>query len=87
MKWARDGEIDSFKVGSHTRCQRDEVLRVRSLPAQQRASAHEALMAFDEEHEGLLKGRSDTHAEQPEGITRTLDGMIRQAPMAQAMAP
>lgn len=54
MKWARNSEINSFKVGSHTRFQREEVLRVRALRAQQRAAAHEALRAFDEEHEDLL---------------------------------
>lgn len=65
MKWARDGEIDSFKVGSHTRFQRDEVLRVRSLRAEQQASAHQALLAFDEEHEGLLEGGSGPQPEHP----------------------
>lgn len=50
MKWARDGEIDSFKVGTHTRFKRDEVLRVRKLRAQQRSTAFDELRAFDEKH-------------------------------------
>jgi len=55
MKWARIGEIDSFKVGSHTRFRRDEVLRVRALRARERAVAHEALREFDSVHEELLE--------------------------------
>lgn len=54
MKWAHAGEIESFTVGSHTRFQRDEVLRVRALRASQRAAAHEALREFDAEHEELF---------------------------------
>lgn len=55
MKWAQAGEIDSFTVGTHTRFRRDEVLRVRTLRAQDRVSAHEALLAFDEAHDDLLE--------------------------------
>lgn len=54
MKWARAGEIDSFTVGSHTRFQRDEVLRVRAQRADTRAAAHEALREFDAKHEELF---------------------------------
>ena len=54
MKWARAGEIDSFTVGSHTRFQRDEVLRVRAQRADKRAAAHEALREFDAEYEGMF---------------------------------
>ncbi|MCS6711979.1 helix-turn-helix domain-containing protein [Brachybacterium sp. EF45031] len=54
MKWAHDGTIDSFKVGSHTRFRRDDVLHLRTVRAQQRAAAHNALRAFDEEHESLF---------------------------------
>jgi excisionase family DNA binding protein len=55
MKWARAGEIASFTVGSHTRFQRDEVLRVRALRARKRTAAHEALREFDAEHEEMLE--------------------------------
>lgn len=51
MKWAHDGAIDSFKVGSHTRFRRDDVLQLREVRALQRAAAHDDLRAFDEEHE------------------------------------
>lgn len=54
MKWARAGEIESFTVGSHTRFQRDEVMRVRALRADKRAAAHEALREFGAEHEELF---------------------------------
>lgn len=54
MKWARDGEIDSFTVGTHTRFQREEVLRVQALRAQRRATAHGELLAVDEEHGELF---------------------------------
>lgn len=54
MKLARDGEIASFKVGTHTRFQRDEVLRVRALRAQKRNTAFDDLRAFDEAHEELF---------------------------------
>ncbi|EYT49857.1 helix-turn-helix domain-containing protein [Brachybacterium muris] len=54
MKWARAGEIESFTVGSHTRFQRDEVLRVRALRAAKRAAAHEALREFGAEHAELF---------------------------------
>lgn len=55
MKWARAGEIESFTVGSHTRFQRDEVLRVRALRADKRAAAHESLREFDAEHEEMFE--------------------------------
>lgn len=55
MKWARNGEIDSFAVGSHTRFRRDEVLRVRALKARQRAAAHESLREFDAEHAEMFE--------------------------------
>lgn len=56
MKWARQGEIDSFTVGTHTRFKRDEVLRVRTLRAQQRSAALDDLRAFDAEHEASFEG-------------------------------
>lgn len=30
MKWARAGEVESFKVGSHTRFKRTEILRAKA---------------------------------------------------------
>lgn len=54
MKLARDGEIASFKVGTHTRFRRDEVLRVRGRRAQKRSAALDDLRAFDEAHEELF---------------------------------
>lgn len=54
MKLAREGEIDSFKVGTHTRFKRDEVLRVRDARAAKRRAAFDELRALDEEHEELF---------------------------------
>lgn len=54
MKWVHDDEIASFKVGTHTRFQRDEVLRVRDLRAKQRRAAFDELRSLDEAHEELF---------------------------------
>ena len=54
MKWVHDDEIASFKVGTHTRFRRDEVLRVRDLRAKQRRAAFDELRSLDEAHEELF---------------------------------
>jgi len=54
MKWAREGTIDSFKVGTHTRFARDEVLRLRKARAAERRAAFGELRAFDEEHDEVF---------------------------------
>lgn len=54
MKWARSGEIDSFKVGSHTRFKRDEVLRMRRVRNAEQAAAFGKLRAFDDEYPGAF---------------------------------
>lgn len=54
MKWVRDGEIEAFKVGTHTRFHRDEVLRVRTARAAKRRTAFEDLRALDEAHADVL---------------------------------
>ena len=54
MKWVAEGRIGSFKKGSHTRFNRDEVLDLRQRNAAARRSAFEELRSLDEEQEGFL---------------------------------
>ena len=54
MKWVRDGEIESFKVGTHTRFHRDEVLRMRTARAEKRRIAFDELRALDEANADAL---------------------------------
>lgn len=54
MKWVAEGRIGSFKKGSHTRFDRDEVLDLRRRNAAARSSAFEELRNLDEEHEEFL---------------------------------
>lgn len=49
MKWAKDGEIPSFMVGSHTRFRREAVLDHRKKLASRRRAAFEKLRALDAE--------------------------------------
>ncbi|MFL0458745.1 helix-turn-helix domain-containing protein [Brachybacterium paraconglomeratum] len=54
MKWVRDGVIDSFKVGSHTRFDRDEVARVRNERIAQRRASFRELRDLEAEHAHLI---------------------------------
>ena len=54
MKWARAGRIDSFKVGTHTRFHRDDVLSLKSQLAKEQDEAFERLRSFDLESFGPL---------------------------------
>ncbi|ROR54869.1 excisionase family DNA binding protein [Luteococcus japonicus] len=54
IKWAREGVIDSFQVGTHTRFHRDEVLRLKQERAAARRAAFEELRALDMEHDEFL---------------------------------
>lgn len=47
MKWAKEGKIPSFKVGTHTRFRRDEVLELRRLRAKKRSDAFDELREFE----------------------------------------
>lgn len=47
MKLVKEGRIDSFKVGSHTRFKRDAVLRVREERAKSRRAAFDELRQMD----------------------------------------
>ena len=51
MKWAKDGDIPSFLVGSHRRFHRDDVLSHRKKLASKRQTAFEKLRALDAELE------------------------------------
>ena len=54
MKWARAGRIVSFKVGTHTRFHRDDVLSLKSQLAKEQDEAFERLRSFDLESFGPL---------------------------------
>ncbi|QCV93954.1 helix-turn-helix domain-containing protein [Acidipropionibacterium acidipropionici] len=49
-KWARDGRLDSFKVGSHTRFHREDVLVFKKKRDQERRAAFDELRSLDHEH-------------------------------------
>ncbi|WP_218121324.1 helix-turn-helix domain-containing protein [Actinomyces ruminicola] len=49
LKWSRDGVIDSFKVGTHTRFCREDVVRLRYERERERRRAFEELRALDAE--------------------------------------
>ncbi len=50
LKWARDGRLHSFKVGTHTRFHREDVLAFRATREQERRSAFDELRTLDMEH-------------------------------------
>lgn len=54
MKRAREGAIESFKVGTHTRFKRDDVLRARERRVIEQRAALAALQEFDAQHPELL---------------------------------
>ena len=47
MKWARAGKIESFKVGTHTRFHRDDVLSLKRQVAKEQDEALERLRSFE----------------------------------------
>lgn len=54
MKWAKNGEIESFKVGSHTRFHREDVFALKEARRAQRRRALQELRELDAENEELL---------------------------------
>lgn len=54
MKWAQAGKINSFKVGTHTRFHRDDVLSLKSQLAKEQNDALEKLRSFELEPFGPL---------------------------------
>lgn len=54
MKWVRQGEIDSFKVGSHTRFHRKEVLQLKARRAEERKTAFDELRSATAENDELF---------------------------------
>lgn len=51
MKWVREGEIDAFKVRSHTRFKRDEVFRLKNKRAEERRKAFQDLRSSTAENQ------------------------------------
>ncbi|WP_197719387.1 helix-turn-helix domain-containing protein [Actinomyces howellii] len=49
LKWSREGRIDSFKVGSHTRFRREDVLAFRAARERERRRAFDELRSLDAE--------------------------------------
>lgn len=54
MKWVRDGDIEPFKVGSHNRFNRDEVLALKTKRKAQREEAFDKLRALEDEQDQLI---------------------------------
>lgn len=54
MKWANQGRIASFKVGSHTRFKRDDVLSFKRDRAKAKSDAFERLRQVELETFGPL---------------------------------
>ena len=50
MKWVKEGVIDSFKVGTHTRFRRDDVLALKQRRSAERRDAFTRLRELDAEH-------------------------------------
>ena len=51
LRWAREGMIDSFKVGSHARFRRTDVLRLREEREAQRRTAFQKLRELDADND------------------------------------
>lgn len=47
LRWSREGVIPSFKVGSHTRFHREDVIALRASRERKRRQAFEELRALD----------------------------------------
>ena len=54
MKWAKAGKINSFKVGTHTRFHRDDVLSLKSQLTKEQNDALEKLRSFELDSFGPL---------------------------------
>lgn len=53
MKWVSDGRIASFKVGSHTRFRREDVIQLRSQRNRERMAAFQELRELEAEFDLL----------------------------------
>ena len=49
LRWSREGKIDSFKVGAHTRFHLTEVMKLRDQRESERRKRFEELRALDAE--------------------------------------
>lgn len=47
MKWAKEGKVDSFKVGTHTRFNRGDILALRRALVKEQDDALEKLRSFE----------------------------------------
>src|SRR5690625_1806377 len=56
MKWAQEGKIASYKVGSHSRFRREDVLALKEDRVQARRDAFAELRELDSELDELFEG-------------------------------
>ena len=50
MKWAKEKKVPSFKVGSHTRFRREDILHLQSERTKERKEAFNRLRSFEQEN-------------------------------------
>lgn len=55
MKWAKEGRVSSFKVGSHTRFKREDILHLQSERAKERKKAFNQLRRFEQENPDIAE--------------------------------
>jgi len=58
MKWVQEGTIESYKVGSHARFRREDVLALKTQRARARRNAFAELRAIDTEFDELFEEES-----------------------------
>ena len=56
MKWANENQINSFKVGTHTRFHRDDVLALKRELEKRKNDAFEKLRSFELQEFGPIEG-------------------------------
>lgn len=55
MKWVRERKIDSYKIGTHSRFKRDDVLALKKQRAQARKDAFAQLRALDADYDDMFE--------------------------------
>ena len=56
MKWAKENQINSFKVGTHTRFKRDDVFALKRHLEKRKNDAFEKLRSFELQEFGPIEG-------------------------------
>lgn len=55
IKWVQEGKIDSYKVGSHARFRREDVLALKEQRAEDRRASFAELRALDAEFDDMFE--------------------------------